>query len=169
LRLQLKVGGSERDRPDYTPLARADALFGSLRIPGGFSLENVVRHVERIRRTKLQIVPLVALNGTSACGLLLLRRGTHTIYHVPESSSLHRTQCILHELSHMLLRHDETSLGDAQLARFIPDIRLDVGDKLFGRVNFDDDTEIEAERLADRLASAIRTPAQPLHFEEFFG
>ncbi|KZE92381.1 hypothetical protein AVP42_02535 [Agromyces sp. NDB4Y10] len=93
----------------------------------------------------------------------------HHIFYVPETSPLHRLQCVLHELSHVLLRHDESSPGSVgQLARFVPDIRLERGDAIFGRVAFEDETEVEAERLADRLAAAIRRPRRhPL--EEHFG
>jgi len=136
---------------------------------GVVTLGQVIRHVEVTRATRVRIVPLESLEGTSACGLLLVHRGVHTIYHVAASSELHRRQCILHELSHMLLRHDESSLGDAELARFVPDIRLDVGDKLFGRTVFQDQAEIDAERLADRLASEMRVRSQPARFEEYFG
>jgi hypothetical protein len=148
--------------------SRADIQFSALQIAEGSSLQSVVNHVESVRGTVLRIAPLDALRGTAACGLVLLRNGVHDIYYVPATSPLHRMQCILHELSHVLLRHDETTTGDDQLARFVPDLCLEVGDKLFGRVAFDDEIEVEAEHLADRLAAAIRTP-RPLPFEEHFG
>ena len=136
---------------------------------GALTLDGLVRQVELARHTKIRIAPLEALHETSACGLLLVHDGTHTIFHVATTSELHRVQCILHELSHMLLRHDESSLGDTELARFVPDVRLDLGDKLFGRTVFLDQAEVDAERLADRLASELRARPQPGRFEEYFG
>jgi hypothetical protein len=150
-------------------MLEADAVFTALQLADGLSLESLIREVERERSTSIRIVPLDDLSGTSACGLLLASAEAHTIFHLPTSSDLHRTQCILHELSHMLLRDDESSLGDEKLARFAPDIRLDVGDKLFGRGAFDDESEMAAEHLADLLASAVRARAQPVRFEEYFG
>lgn len=159
--------GSSRRRDDTE--FRGDTGVSGVRAPGGLTLDGIIRQVEAARRTTIQIVPLDALDETSACGLLLAHGGTHTIYHVAKTSELHRVQCILHELSHMLLRHDETSLGDAELARFVPDVRLDLGDKLFGRTGFQDQAEVDAERLADRLASEMRARPQPGRFEEYFG
>lgn len=150
-------------------VSRADANFSALPFEDDCSLEAIVAHVESVRRTKVSITPLESLRGTSTCGLVVRRHGMHHIFYVPETSPLHRLQCVLHELSHVLLRHDEISPGSVgQLARFVPDIRLERGDAIFGRVAFEDETEVEAERLADRLAAAIRRPHRhPL--EEHFG
>ncbi|WP_067949581.1 hypothetical protein [Agromyces sp. NDB4Y10] len=150
-------------------VTRADASFSALPFDDDCSLDAIVAYVERERGTKVNITPLETLRGTSTCGLVVRRHGMHHIFYVPETSPLHRLQCVLHELSHVLLRHDESSPGSVgQLARFVPDIRLERGDAIFGRVAFEDETEVEAERLADRLAAAIRRPRRhPL--EEHFG
>lgn len=149
-------------------VSRADASFSTLPFDD-WSLDAIVAHVENVRGTKVSITPLETLRGTSTCGLVVRRHGVHHIYYVPETLPLHRLQCVLHELSHVLLRHDEESPGRiSQLARFVPDIRLERGDAIFGRVASEDETEVEAERLADRLAAAIRRPRRhPL--EEYFG
>lgn len=158
-----------QSRPSTDAVDTANRLFAELRLSEIGTLDELVQFAEHERHTSLQVVPLDGLRNTAACGLLVTRDGTCTIYHVPTPSVLHRTQCILHELSHLLLRHDETTRGDAALARFVPDIRLEVGDRIFGRASFDDDTEIAAERLADLLAASIRLRPQPGRFEEFFG
>lgn len=149
---------------------RAEEVYRSDACASVASLEEAVRHVERVRDLSIRTKPLRALDDTSVCGLLLMEGQRCTIFHAPASSAIHRLQCLLHELGHLLLRHDLSAHNAPALHRFLPDVRLDVGDRLFGRADLSDRDEIEAERLADLLAAGIRQrPQHPIGLEEFLG
>ncbi|WP_426738248.1 hypothetical protein [Plantibacter sp. 2H11-2] len=149
---------------------RAEEVYRSDACASVTSLAEAIRHVERVRDLSIRTRPLRALGDTSVCGLLLVEGQRCTIFHAPASSAIHRLQCLLHELGHLLLRHDLSTQSAPTLNRFLPDVRLEVGDRLFGRADLSDGDEIEAERLADLLAAGIRRrPQHPIGLEEFLG
>ena len=88
----------------------ADA-FGSLRLPNHLNLDGLIGMVERIRRRPIEIEVTPALNGGSVCGLWLSTDVNEIILHADSPSALHRQQFILHELGHMILRHDELGVS----------------------------------------------------------
>ncbi|NUJ89171.1 ImmA/IrrE family metallo-endopeptidase [Plantibacter sp. MCCC 1A11337] len=134
------------------------------------SLASAIDHVERVRGVSIDTQPLKVLDRTSVCGLLLVGASRCVIFHAVASSPLHRLQCILHELGHLLLEHDRHGRSAHRLERFLPGIELEAGDRIFGRDNLLDRDEVDAELLADLLAAGIRRrPHQQTGLEEYFG
>lgn len=158
---------SANTEPLASPRERADAAFGMLKLPGRVSVKSLVTMVEKSRKTRITITASPLLNGTEICGLWLPREKDDLIFHAETDSEFHRQQIVCHELSHMILRHDE--MGGPSLHS----LRLTPGDesvRAFGRSDFRDEFELAAEALADRLANAIRTSTrEPASFEGVFG
>ena len=149
-----------------SPRELARTAFSALDLHGRVSVDSIVSLVEGRRGKPISIAISRHLNGTEICGLWLARRGDDLIFHAATDSELHRQQIVCHELSHMILRHDEID-GPG-----LPGLRL-VGEgtaMAFGRSGFQDSYELAAEALADLLTYAIRSSTrEPEEFEGVFG
>lgn len=150
-----------------TPRERADAALSALALPDRVSVRSIMCLVEKSRKTRISITTSPLLNGTEVCGLWLPRENDDLIFHAETDSDLHRQQIVCHELSHMILRHDEVAGPTLHGVRLGPD---DGPVSAFGRADFRDEFELAAEALADLLTNAIRTSTkEPEGFEGVFG
>lgn len=151
-----------------SPRERARAAFSILKLPDRVSMKSIVCLVEKTRRTRISISTSPLLNGTEICGLWLPREKDDLIFHAETDSEIHRQQIVCHELSHMILRHDEISGPTLHGLRLGPEEGRKVN--AFGRSDFRDEFELAAEALADLLTNAIRSSTkEPEGFEGVFG
>ena len=149
-----------------SPRERAAAAFSTLALPTRVSILSIVSLVEASRNTRISITTSPLLNGTEICGLWLPRENDDLIFHAETDSEHHRQQIVCHELSHMILRHDE--VAGPTLHGVL--LKADGPVSAFGRSDFRDEFELAAEALADLLTSAIRTSTkEPEGFEGVFG
>lgn len=81
---------------------------------------------------------------------------TEIILHAPSPSALHRQQFVLHELGHMVLRHDEIVVSSNYAESLFPNLSGEKVSRILGRSDFLDHIEAAAETLADLFAAAIR-------------
>ncbi|MFX1821802.1 hypothetical protein PV768_18645 [Pseudarthrobacter sp. CC4] len=147
----------------------ADA-FHALRLPSRLTLSGLIAIVAARRRRRIEIEATTILNGTSVCGLWLSTDSREIILHAVTDSALHRQQFILHELGHMILRHDELGISSEYAASLFPNLDGELVSRALARSSFVDDLEAAAETLADLLASAIReSTLEPRSFEQVFG
>jgi hypothetical protein len=107
------------------------------------------------------------------CGVWLICDDHDIVLHAPVKSIWHRQQIILHEFSHMILRHDLEISGEELVLAFLPDLGVNVL-RALGRSSYTDDAELTAEALADQLATRIinnevGTTPEPLAFRRVFG
>ena len=152
------------------PAERAEDAFNALLLPTHLTLERLVQVVERIRRRRIEIEVSGALNGGSVCGLWLSTDTAEIILHAATPSAIHRQQFVLHDLGHMVLRHDELVLPSDYADVLFPDLPRDLVSRVFARSSFLDDVEAAAETLADLFAGAIRdSTIEPRSFERIFG
>ncbi|KJL23471.1 hypothetical protein RN51_01557 [Microbacterium oxydans] len=145
--------------------AITDLALGSV-----FTFDDLLSAVRRRRRRRLRVVELSALGDhDGVCAIWLTTGAEDVILHAHSDSVLHQQQFVLHEFAHILLGHcdgDECSVVDALL----PDIPPHTRARLLRRQDFDTDTEIAAESLADRLAAGIRGSVfAESRYSEIFG
>ncbi|WP_426225754.1 hypothetical protein [Pseudarthrobacter sp. DSP2-3-2b1] len=161
------------DRSFVTGSASAEhaaVAFKALRLPSHLTLECLVQVVEGFRNCRIEIEVSGALNGGSVCGLWLSTATTEIILHAATPSVLHRQQFVLHELGHMVLRHDELVLPADYASVLFPNLPGELVSRVLSRSSFVDHIEAAAETLADLFASAIRDSAiEPRSFEKIFG
>ncbi|MDR6637100.1 hypothetical protein [Paenarthrobacter nitroguajacolicus] len=152
-----------------SPAERAVSAFDSLTLPTHLNLDSLVEVVERLRHRPIQIEPAGALNGGSICGLWLSTEDVEIILHAISPSGLHRQQFVLHELGHMVLRHDELVVPADYIGVLFPNLPAGLVSRVLARSSFTDDLEAAAESLADLFAAAIRNSArEPRSFEKVF-
>ncbi|SDW85674.1 hypothetical protein SAMN04487912_105106 [Arthrobacter sp. cf158] len=148
---------------------RAARAFDGLTLPTHVNLERLVGVVEGVRRRPIQIEAAGALNGGSVCGLWLSTDDVEIILHAISPSGLHRQQFVLHELGHMVLRHDEVVVPVDYIEVLFPNLSAGLVSRVLARSSFTDDLEAAAESLADLFAAAIRNSAkEPRSFERVF-
>jgi hypothetical protein len=152
------------------PAQIAAEAFVSLRLPSHLTLEKLIVIVAVRRRRRIEIEATTILNGTSVCGLWLSTDTREIILHAVTDSALHRQQFILHELGHMILRHDELGVSADYAGSLFPNLDGEMVSRALARSSFVDDLEAAAETLADLLAGAIRdSTMEPRSFEQVFG
>ncbi|ALV40053.1 hypothetical protein AU252_01805 [Pseudarthrobacter sulfonivorans] len=126
--------------------------------------------VESIRNRPITIDVADGLNGGSVCGLWLSTDSKEIILHAATPSALHRQQFVLHELSHMVLRHDEVGIPKDYASVLFPNVPEAMVMRVLMRSSFADRLEAAAETLADLFAAAIRdSTLEPRSFERVFG
>jgi hypothetical protein len=153
-----------------SPAERAANAFDALQLPRHVNLERLVAVVEGIRHRPIRIEAAGALNGGSVCGLWLSMDEVEIILHAISPSGLHRQQFVLHELGHMVLRHDELVVPADYIEVLFPNLPVSLVSRVLARSSFTDDLEAAAESLADLFAAAIRNSArEPRSFERVFG
>lgn len=122
------------------------------------------------RQRRIEVDVSESLNGGSVCGLWLSTDRAEIILHAPTPSALHRQQFILHELGHMVLRHDELVVSSNYAETLFPNLSGEKVSRILGRSDFLDHIEAAAETLADLFAAAIRDSSlEPRSFERIFG
>ncbi|MFJ4228405.1 hypothetical protein ACIPYV_12665 [Paenarthrobacter nicotinovorans] len=153
-----------------SPAERAANAFGSLALPSHLTLDRLVSVVGGVRRRPIEIEAAGFLNGGSVCGLWLSTDEVEVILHAVSPSGLHRQQFVLHELGHMVLRHDELVVPTDYVGVLFPNLPAGLVRRVLARTSFSDELEAAAESLADLFAAAIRNSAkEPRSFERVFG
>ena len=154
----------------YSPARCAAEGFLALNLPSHLSLERLISIVEILRHRRIEVDVSESLNGGSVCGVWLSTDSTEIILHAPTPSALHRQQFILHELGHMVLRHDELVVSSNYAETLFPNLSGEKVSRILGRSDFLDHIEAAAETLADLFAAAIRDSSlEPRSFERIFG
>lgn len=152
----------------------ARSAYREFELPQDVTLQSIQHAIEGSRNRPIVIAEIAGLSGTDICGLWLKMATNDLIVHAPARSGLHRQQIILHEFSHMILRHDFQGSD----ANFSAQLLLGFDERLviraLGRSSYGDEAELAAEVLADHLAAAIVRGstghlAEPLAFGEVFG
>lgn len=147
----------------------ARAAFSSLQLPAHVTLESLIRHIEELRGRPIRIVQSENLSGKTICGLWIPREHEDVVYHSAARGKLHRQQMILHELSHMVLRHDEYQEATRQGVSVFRELSGEMVAKALARGDFRSDLEAAAEHLADQLAAAIRESSREIcRYEVYF-
>ncbi|WP_071990748.1 hypothetical protein [Rhodococcus rhodnii] len=152
-------GRRGRTAPGPRSAAGLRRIVTGLALPPGWTRDTLVEVVARRRRRPIQLVPIdAAVIGGQYSGAWLKRDHDDLVVYADSSSLRHSTNVVCHELTHMLLRHDEVatpeSAADAvDVVRAVsrPGVRA-----VFGRSGYADEQEYEAELLAGMIIAARR-------------
>lgn len=149
----------------------AERGFG---VPSNATLNFIHGKLEDQRGRSITIAEVPGLSGAELCGLWIICSDRDVILHAPVKSAWHRQQIILHEFSHMILRHDLDGQGGELINHFVPDLEDEHVLRALARSSYSDDAELTAETLADQLATRIinsdaGTQPEPLDFRKVFG
>lgn len=152
------------------PSVQAREAFLQLKLGAEVSLEGLIKRVEALRGRKIIIKQSPELGTTKICGLWLSKDDVELVFHGVPRSELHRQQFVLHELAHMVLRHDETVVGVDYASVLFPHLGGDRVRKALARENFVREDEVVAELLADLFSAAIaNSDREPAGFSAVFG
>lgn len=141
----------------------------SLELPADTTLDALISRIQRVRGRRIVVVETPALSGKKICGLWIPREDVDVVYHAETSGTLHRQQMILHELAHMVLRHDEEEDAGWRGVHIFQQISGEVVERALARGDFRTDLELTAEYLADYFAAVIRDGANEIYsYEAYF-
>lgn len=154
--------------------ARETAARAHIALRDPVSLESIHRHLEQQRQRKIVIKPIETVPTDKVCGLWFGLDHMDLILHAPGESEIHRQQIILHEFAHMILLHELETVSPDYARKFFPDLDTDRVVKALKRTDFQDEFEVAAELLADRMSALIRESqerlgGQPNNFGKIFG
>ncbi|WP_026536273.1 hypothetical protein [Arthrobacter sp. H14] len=157
---------------DYDSVkSRATEAVSHLSLTEPVTLISIQKHLETQRGRSIVIRPMDGIQDPSLCGLWFGLDDLDLVFHTNAASELHRQQIILHEFSHMVLRHEQEVVPEEYAATLFPDLNPGRVVKALKRTDVHDDIEATAELLADMLANRIFASArrQPKRFGEVFG
>ncbi|MEV6421683.1 hypothetical protein [Streptomyces sp. NPDC051662] len=144
-------------------MKECERLLADLPVPVPFSVEALVRNMERVSSRQIRLLPLDDPDGGlgSACGLRLKTPESTIVLYRRRSNRPRTEHIILHELAHEWLDHG-TTLTPAEIDRYVPErIRQEVlrrfpSTLVQGRVNFDSPEEKQAELSASLIKRLAR-------------
>ena len=144
--------------------------FDELKLGTEVSLEKLIARVEELRGRPIVIEQSDDLGPTGVCAHWISMDTEELIIYSPPHSELHRQQFILHELAHMVLRHEEKAVRASYAPRYFPHLDPERVRMVLSRENFDNEIEVAAELLADLFSAAIAaSDREPGGFSEVFG
>jgi hypothetical protein len=128
-------------------------------IPEPFDLLRYCQAVAEYRRRPLRLFETTALSADEdhPFGVWLEFEAEDRIYTAQSASPLHRVHIALHEIGHMLGRHDTGAVlvDDATASRLAPDLGAETLLRMFGRGTFSTQQEREAEMFASMMLERI--------------
>ena len=152
------------------PIEQAQQAFRELGLGTEVSLGSLISHVQRLRGRPIVIEEHRELDSATTCGLWFSTDELEIVLHREPQSELHRQQFILHELAHMVLRHNEGLVSADYAKTLFPDLDGERVRSALARDEFDREDEIVAELLADLLSAAIHTSDREYAgYSEVFG
>lgn len=152
----------------------ATEAFAALDPPKQLTLDSLTALVEEHRGRKILIRSVPHLGADRISGLWLSLPNVELVLHAETGSKLHREQIILHELAHMVLRHDLLDGQDGHVASLLPDLDPRTVARVLSRCDRQSEPEVAAESLADVFAAALARGrraerTEPLNFRGVFG
>lgn len=148
----------------------ASTSIARLNLGDAFTYDELTAAVQRYRKRTLRVAELAELNNDRGlCAVVFASEHWDLVLHARSDSKLHVQQFVLHEFAHMVLGHCDSDLHDT-IDAILPDFPESLKARLLARKDFDTETEIAAELLADRFASGIRKASlTESDFVEVFG
>jgi hypothetical protein len=124
-----------------------------LDLPRPFSIEAFCRQLELQRHRQIRLLPIprsIALSGT--CGLWLATVDTDFIFYEEETTPLHRTHIIAHEIAHLLCDSQTKDVMDlGNLSQLMPSLDPALIQRSLRRADYTTHHEEEAEMIASLI------------------
>lgn len=152
-----------KPRADSRSAGRAAEHAGALKlVPATGRVDDLVENVSVQVGRPVVLLPF-ELSREEPSGLwIATERGDYVVF--PSGvTAAERTAIICHELSHILLKHEQAG-EPAQLASLAalvaPDISPSVAERMLARHGYAEEVEIEAETLATQLVARLAVQAE---------
>lgn len=132
-----------------------------MNLPSAVTRDSVVAGVVARRGRPIRLVPVPhrVLRGNHF-GMWLARVSDDVIVFTDDTSDMHATHIVCHEIAHMELHHDREPVGDttldpAQLRDLAPSVGSSEIVSAFGRSNYSSKQEYDAELLATHIMARV--------------
>lgn len=112
--------------------------------------------VDRGRAIVIRDLPTVIDRSGKFCGLWVATDTTDYVFVDAGGGELRRIHVLLHELAHIILKHEQPAVSVA--VELLPDLDPQLIRQVLGRNAYDDCREYEAELLATHMLRMIETP-----------
>ncbi len=134
-------------------------ILDNLDIPEPFELATFIAYLVSVRGRRINVRPFRAKQGL--CGVWIRARQVDYIYYDEHTTDLHRTHIVVHEIAHMLLGHQGTSLIAGELSPLLaPSLGAELIGTMLGRGGaYASPQEREAELLASVILERASRPS----------
>lgn len=147
---------------------RCAELVDGLTIPSPFDIGVFCEHLGRERGRPIHLMPM-DLPAGNPCGLLVSMGDADFVLYEQRTTPMHQTHIILHEVGHYLLHedgagrllphsHESAVLSTEVSGLLLPDLDLDMVQRMLGRTSYSDEEEQAAEYLASLVLERARRP-----------
>src|SRR5919202_1513955 len=134
--------------------ARCEAQVRALELPERVDLDGLVAAVAARRHHPIVLCPV--RGRPVPCGMWIAAESRDYIFYEADTSPLHQTHIILHELAHAVLGHDPARIAHPELLReLLPDLGAHLLESVLERASYARPDEQEAELLASLLLSRL--------------
>lgn len=136
-------------------------LTDQIPIPDPFDVRQLCHDLAIQRGKAIELVPLSLSGGPS--GMWLSTDAADYVFYERDTSNLHQSHIILHEIGHIVARHESSSLED-DVSRMFPNLNPALIRRMLNRTNYTDAQEREAEMIATLIlqrGSRQRAAAPP--------
>ena len=124
-----------------------------LTLPVPFDIFTLCEDVGRQRGRPLRLIPTSCGVG-SLCGVWIAGEAEDYVFYERNTSPLHRSHIILHELGHIMCDHRGALVSADQYARLLmPDLDPALIRTVLGRSGYNSQDEREAELFADLVCN----------------
>ncbi|WP_344242583.1 hypothetical protein [Actinocorallia libanotica] len=118
-------------------------------VPDPWDFEVFCKLLQERRGRPLEILPILPVRADFPNGLFLSFDTVDRIYMVKGTTSYHREHIALHEIGHLLLKHQGYGLDIKELASVLfPDLDPALVQRVLGRSGYSDPQEQQAEYFA---------------------
>ena len=133
---------------------RCEARLRTVVIPDPFDVGDFAALISRRRGRHLRLLPKRTSLGP--CGVWLALPDADYVFYEPHTSALHREHIVLHELGHLLFKHEPNEpMDDAVLGELFPTLDRDVVRRVLGRTTYTAVEEQEAEMVASLVRQVV--------------
>ncbi|GAA5051449.1 hypothetical protein HNP84_006452 [Thermocatellispora tengchongensis] len=130
-----------------------------LDLPSPLNVQTLCAHLESVRQRPIVLMPLRGIAPGGPCGLWAATPAMDFVMYRDNTSPVHQSHIILHELSHLIFEHSH-GLEEDYRQLLLPNLGATAVQRILGRSAYTVQEEREAETLASLLAQHItRAPA----------
>ena len=126
---------------------RCETTLKSVTIPDPFDVNEFAQVISQRRGRPLHL--LAKQTSLGPCGVWLAMPTADYVLYELNTSALHRDHIVLHELGHLLQKHEPNeSMDEAVLRELFPGRTVEVVKRVLGRTSYSAVEEQEAEMIA---------------------
>ncbi|MGP3949922.1 toxin [Streptomyces sp. 7N604] len=129
------------------------AIVEQLQIPDPFDINDLCDRLEETRGRAISLAPMpLPVGEGSPCGLWVATDDVDYILYQERTSRVHQVHIILHEIGHLLCRHEATPALHDEVSRLLmPTLDPELVRVVLGRTQYTS----QEERAAELIASLI--------------